>query len=340
MDRKKRLYYLDLARGLAVFFMIMQHCILVHEYSGGEGEIGFLGGMLLLLGTAPAAPVFMFLMGVLLARPDSSHPSTLYWRGFKLLLLGYLLNLIRFSIPLSYAEASGIQLPEGETPLEQFLAVDILQLAGLSFLFSGFIVQFKLNKLLPIIIVAILILAPYTWETFGHINWTAPLWGTGKNVYFPFFPWAVYALMGMYLSPVFLSLPSQPRNKQRLFFGCCIGLVICIVTFSFFPTGSYQRSGAAVGFGLLSFVILWLLFCLWLMERVSPENPIIQVLNFWSRNVTVIYCVQWVLYGWSTLILDANAFDELTATGIGLIVLLASHLSAKSRHIRYALSWV
>ena len=58
-----RLRFLDLARGLAIVFMVFQHVQIL--FAVGSGEDSSVGVAFLLLGTAPAAPVFMVAMGFL-----------------------------------------------------------------------------------------------------------------------------------------------------------------------------------------------------------------------------------------------------------------------------------
>lgn len=66
----KRIVFLDLARGLAVFFMVMQHAVIV--YAAGEGEQSVLGSVVLRLANVLGAPVFLIVMGVFLARSKST----------------------------------------------------------------------------------------------------------------------------------------------------------------------------------------------------------------------------------------------------------------------------
>ena len=97
---RKRLLSLDIARGLAVIFMIMQHSMII--YGSPEATSTFLGEIIVLLGTAPAAPVFMVLMGIFFIYSRKDFKSKLL-RGFSLLMLGYILNFVRFTLPVSIA---------------------------------------------------------------------------------------------------------------------------------------------------------------------------------------------------------------------------------------------
>ena len=88
ISQKKRILYLDIARGFAILFMFTQHCMIVHEKTSGFGDT-ILGNIFVFSGTAPAAPVFMIVMGVFLMRSKASLQKNIF-RGIKLIFLGYL----------------------------------------------------------------------------------------------------------------------------------------------------------------------------------------------------------------------------------------------------------
>ena len=200
---KKRIYYLDIARGFAIFGMFTQHCMIVHEVSAGEGE-SLLANLFVLLGTAPAAPVFMLIMGAFLMKSKASTRQNI-WRGIKLLILGLILNFLRFTIPLLIAillyGSDSLHLAEGETLLTLSFSVDILQLAGLSLIFCTLIKRIAEQKnTIPFLILIVLLASPFLWGKFGGNPFSDLFWGDAKTVYFPFFPWIIYPLLGMYLS--------------------------------------------------------------------------------------------------------------------------------------------
>lgn len=196
ITQSNRIAGLDLARGLAILFMIMQHSILVHEMNEGEGG-SILGGIFLLLGTAPAAPVFMVIMGIFIARSKASTRMNLF-RGIRILIAGYLLNFLRFVLPLSLLTDHGDKI---NILLGVFFEVDIFQLAGLSIISLAFMKNIPYKKIvLPFFCLAILLLSPYLWGINDHIL-TQILWGTSEStVHFPFFPWVIYPTMGFALS--------------------------------------------------------------------------------------------------------------------------------------------
>lgn len=338
-ENKARIIYLDIARGLAILFMFTQHCMLVHEKTAGEGT-NLLANIFVLLGTAPAAPVFMLIMGVFIGASGSDFKTNIL-RGIKIIALGYLLNSLRFSIPLLIVGTAGFQLIEGETPLSMFFAIDILQLAGLAFIAGSFMKNLINNKLIaPFVIIAFIIISPFLWDNFGDSTLSSILWGTNKNVYFPFFPWFIYPLLGMYLSKLLLDINKHKRHIKTIILAGISLIVIGILTFDLFPVGDYHRSGAAIHLLIIGFVLIWLSGCWWISNKFSSSNILIKTLVFWSKNVTAIYFIQWVIFGWSTLIFDANKQNAYAAALIGLIVLIATHLLIKTRFVKKAFSWI
>ncbi len=338
-EKKSRVIYLDIARGFAILFMFTQHCMLVHEKTAGEGT-DLLANLFVLLGTAPAAPVFMLIMGVFIGTSRSDTKNNIL-RGIKLIASGYLLNFLRFSIPLFIVGTAGFKLIDGETPLSMFLAVDILQLAGLSFIAGAFMKNLINNRIIiPFIIIAIMIISPFLWDNFGDSTIFSILWGTDTNVYFPFFPWFIYPLIGMYLSDFLLNINTYKKNVNMFVLSGISLVVIGILTFDLFPAGDYHRSGAAIHLLIIGFVFMWLSACWWISNKFSSTSIIIRTLVFWSKNVTAMYFIQWLIFGWSILIFDANKQNAYVAALIGLIVLIITHLLIKAKFVKKAFSWI
>lgn len=333
-----RIYYLDFTRGLAIFFMIMQHTMIMHEKSGGEGST-ILGNIFILLGTAPAAPVFMLLMGAFFIKSNKSMEEGII-RGIRLFIFGYVLNVLRFTIPLLI---SGTSTFLGKESLSMLFEVDILQLAGLSLIAASFLKKFASNKyIFPISILLILIISPYLWGQFSNIPVFIPFWGTEDFVSFPFFPWIIYPLLGMYLSKYLLNLALMDTVKKDFLVLGVVTMTIGIILFNKFPVGDYYRSGLGVHLTIIGFVLLWLLICYKFIEKsgLNKENFMLKTLIFWSKNVSIMYIIQWILFGWSILILNINHQQDFIAALIGLFVLLITHLLVKYTNVKKLQSWL
>lgn len=316
----KRIYYLDFMRGLAIFFMVMQHTMLVHEFTSGEG-VGLIGNIFLLLGTAPAAPVFMFIMGLFIMKSKSSTKDMCI-RGCKLLLLGYGLNLFRFLIPMVIAG-------EGASAVNMFFSVDILQLAGLSMIMASVLRKLTDNKyVIPCLVIGVLLVSPYLWGVGNENPLTDLLWGTSGDVAFPFLPWCIYPMLGMYLSKYLVKRKIDKKVKRNLAISAAVLGIIGLLTLDIFPYADYSRYGLGASFLVIAFVFIWLIICEYITNRFMGirESGIGKLLAYWSEHVTNLYIIQWVIYGWSMLVLGANAFHGFIAMIIGLIVMCITHL--------------
>ena len=204
-----RLRFLDLARGLAIVFMVFQHVQIIFAVSSGEDSA--LGVTFLLLGTAPAAPVFMVAMGFLLGSSSRTGVRSGVVRGLQLFALGYVLNLVRFSVPLLVSGDPHAIDVFGGTWWGPLFEIDILQLAGLSLIVLGPVKRYVRDpRLVLALAAAVAIVAPLLWGVGGGNVVLDPLWGLGDWVSFPLFPWLAYPLLGLALAGFTVRATSAP----------------------------------------------------------------------------------------------------------------------------------
>lgn len=101
-----------------------------------------------------------------------------------------------------------------------------------------------------------------------------------------------------------------------------------IAAWNLFVVGDYSRSGLGVHLVIVGFLLLWLPLC-WLLTEKIADNPAFRLLSFWSKQVTTIYIIQWLLYGCGILIFGANQQEPLMAVLIGLVVFALTHILTK-----------
>ncbi len=312
--------------------MILQHSLVVYAVDGGESSL--FGGLFVLLGTAPAAPVFMVIMGLFFMRPKTIGLSYGIKRGLILIALGYVLNVFRFYLPILIATKFHVSLPEFMTPVSFLLSVDILQLAGLSLIFMSLIRYFLPSQrgtwiFLILIIMIILVISPLLWGKFGYNPFFSPFLGAGETIFFPFFPWVVYPVSGMFLSQFLLNPKDNFIFKKLVIAGFSlifIGAVLWAqVSNTIIVQGDYHRSGLAVHFVIIGFILIWLPLCKAIFNQTRDFSFIHKILLFWSKNTTVIYFIQWVLYGWGMLIFGCELLSAPVSLFIGVSMCLLSH---------------
>jgi len=162
-NQNNRLLSIDLARGLAVFFMIAVHTLEV--FASPEVKNSLFGQIIEFLGGPPAAPVFMTLMGFSFLYSRRSDLKPKLWRGFKIFLSGYILNVLRGVIPfkLSYYFEMDVlnNFPLYKLNEYTLLAiVDILQFAGIAIMIMAIIQGLKINKFIILFSALLIMIIP------------------------------------------------------------------------------------------------------------------------------------------------------------------------------------
>ncbi len=318
----KRILFLDLVRGMAVVFMILQHAMIIYAVDEGRGH--GLGEAVLLAGTAPAAPVFMVIMGIFCLKVRNRRALAV--RGIGLILLGYLLNGLRFSLPTLVGGDYPLSGPD--SPLGQLLIVDILHLAG-----AGLVVISLIRRLPPWswLFSALLVglISPLLWARGPSHPVFDLFWGSHDNVAFPLFPWLAYPLFGMYWGHGFLNTPDRNRYLG-ISLGAGLGLMVLgllirqYVDSPLLPEGDYSRNPLQIHLVILGFVLAWF----WLfrhLEDLVLRSGLSHFLEFWSRNITTVYVIQWVVVGWGMLIWEYRSCTVETAFTLGVALVVLTH---------------
>jgi uncharacterized membrane protein len=240
--QNNRLLSIDLARGLAVFFMIAVHTLEV--FASEEVISSVFGQIIEIFGGPPAAPVFMTLMGFSFMYSRKSELKPRLLRGFKIFLSGYILNIIRGVLPFTLSIYLKMDIIE-TFPLEKLngytilTIVDILQFAGIALMIMALIQELQINKYV-ILFSAFLIsmLSPFLWG----LNLNIPVidqilelfWGDqpiefsfiANKIAFPVFPWLSFPLLGMFLGDTIKNTNDQNRTFKHFGIGGILVLLI------------------------------------------------------------------------------------------------------------------
>ncbi|MCX6795251.1 MAG: heparan-alpha-glucosaminide N-acetyltransferase domain-containing protein [Candidatus Falkowbacteria bacterium] len=313
MNKGSRNIEFDIARGVAIFLMIFQHVWLI--IFSGLVKNKIFENIAFFSGTVLVAPVFLFLMGASLTYSRRNSACDLCRRGFQLIILGYALSALRFFLPLLLCRYLGlITNPEDviyKFPLINYLLeVDILQVAGLSLLGIAFLKwrQIKMSNYLIIAFVVALVspvLSQINLSSSVFFYLLSPFFGADRYVVFPFFPWFVYSLVGFY----FGSLLKSTENVREFYSSLGVKMVPLILLGSFFlfigydfQELSYTHHGIGPSLLFIVAVIYWLGIIHFNYHRLSPK--IISTLTLWSKYVTPIYVVQWLLIAWTAILIN------------------------------------
>jgi uncharacterized membrane protein len=304
---RTRVPELDLARGLAVLFMVWVHVL--EEWSSLGVQHATYGRVVEFFGSSPAAPVFMVLMGASLAFSRRASATDVAKRGVGLLALGYLLNALRGTLPAQIGLSLGVVTPQEiapYTPWNLLWDVDILEFAGPALVLLGLVRKLRQPWVWVAMAAVVAAVSPLLWGLEAGVPGVDgvlhSLWGTGPLVSFPMFPWLAYPLVGMAWG-TWLSSAADERRVYRWTLLGGLGLMAAGTRFLLEHgsdlLGNHWRLGPEGVAFVLGFVAVWLCLCRWLI-RSLPANPVFATLTFWSRNVTRFYLVQWMLIAWGT----------------------------------------
>jgi len=322
-----RILGFDLARGVAILVMVIGHTLGIYAMPGVV--FSPVGLVVVVVGVTLGAPVFTFLLGASLAFSKRTTLKTGVVRGVTLLLLAYLLNLLRGTLPaLLMPRLFGMSLDSiaPHTPVSLFWTVDILHFAGLAVIVLTLIRLIVPKPTIWIMLaVAAAVSAPILWDRksgWPPLDWLLTLvWGPAA---FPLFSWVSYPLAGMAFG--FWLVTGIDRNLLfRRAAGAGLMLLLLgtgiILTNPKFHFGDYFHTGPGGVVGMTGLVLTWVAVCHWLVQRVKA-NPVFKLLYFWSAQVTVMYCAHWIIIGWGVAIFGYHK-QEWLATPLLMIAALA-----------------
>ncbi|ASK30274.1 hypothetical protein CEY12_09170 [Chryseobacterium sp. T16E-39] len=329
-QQSKRIVALDLIKGMSVIGMIIIHTLLINANVQSRSETA-IGGFIVFLGRGTS--IFLICMGITFMTSSHQSLKSSIKRGGLLLLAAFFMNFMKFIIPVIFGFASEdfIQKFGWHGPIEQqylylVLLGDILQLAGISLLFVGFIRKYVKNKF-GILAIGLLI-ALVSKEISGInmdypvLNYISDLFFSNDfpaNVYFPVFPWMSFIIIGMFFGKWFqeTNYDSKKLFKNMLYVGL---LFIAVGAPLVFLYGDYNYGGFYhMGPGGVIYFAGWTLIFLWAIFNISlkmKENAFMRILKYCSRNLTSMYMIQWILISWGKGIFGYRQH------GIGFVFLL------------------
>jgi len=296
---ENRLLYPDFLKGIAVLLMIQVH--LMELFATEEIYASSIGKISLFLGSVPAAPIFMVVMGYFAGRASQTMQSII--RGLKIMLLGLILN-IGFNAHLL------IKIYQGTfhlNPLHYIFGADILFLAGISLIFIAILKRLFHEQLALWLLLTVLMasMGSFLPNYTGQSDWVyylqALCYGNLSWSYFPIFPWLVYPLLGLVFQliekkhPLFL-------NKLQQSNLILVGLIVLNIPFLMYGftitthlPAYYHHTAGFVMWAML-FMACWIVLFYKIHKLIF--NSLANTYLCWvGKNVTTFYVFQWLLIG-------------------------------------------
>ncbi|KXX71117.1 hypothetical protein AVL50_09805 [Flammeovirga sp. SJP92] len=279
------------------------------------------------------SPSFMVVMGISFVFSKRQSFKALLVRGFKILVIGYLLNTFKFIIPMllgffpnKLIVAHGLN-PEHlvDNSIHFFLLGDILQLAGVSLIIMSLCVPIFKNKYMILGVAMSVILSSRALSGIrlgidGFDYMLDLLWGNQYNVYFPVFPWMGFILMGRFVGELYIENKTNIKGffqKVIILSGITIsiGALLCYLDYDY-HFGDYYHLGPG-GMLLLLGVNTSFIYISHLIFKAIKNTQFFPFLVYASKNVTLIYFLQWVVIDWG---MGLFGFATMNQQGVLMII--------------------
>lgn len=348
-----RQFALDYAKGLAIFFMIICHAI-IHLSMGYRGTVAYNIGNSI-LGGPSTAPYFMVCLGIGLVYSRRTSPGYLLRRGIQFLLGAYLLNLCRGGFFLLLAggllgwtpEENGVDVDFAGEAFFSIMIVDILQFAGVTFLFFALALKLKLRNWMMLALAILFQVVSHFFEQYRTGNdFATALLGlllpTG-NIdeeeclsCFPFLVWAIYPVVGYLFGQLLQRVNDLDRFYKWIFWPT---LVLSFSYFAIMITMGKMLpfSNAYYWHNLIEvFFYLCIGFCILAAFHLYSRNLpqiLFKPLTPFSRDITRVYCVSWCLILWMRMAIqltyDERGLDPIYVYLISVPIIVASYYIQK-----------
>lgn len=305
----------DLLKAIAILVMVIDHSVLeISDYYNLEETLYdvIIGGYVMQLLNAS---LFMISMGLSVNYSRHQGAKSLALRGVVLLSTGQLLTLLRDVFPnlIGYA-LSGNRFFLTHSAL--VWSVDIMQLAGLSFLLFGLLK--RLGAKGPGIFLTacglnVLGMLLNGTETDSYLvnQLLGYFYPTQTESYFPLFNWFIYPAFGVMFGEVYLHVQDKDRLYNRIFALC---LPIAAVYFVLRYTCDFLHFGDLTRLVMLTSVILpdalgtilldlAVFGLLYKIGKLFKNGELPKPISFLAKHLNKYYCISWVIIAFTHIIL-------------------------------------
>lgn len=293
----------DLAKAVTIVLMIWTH---TYESlsTGFEPSLSAINSYV--RGSIAGAVTFMFCMGIGLSYTTHNSVKDCLERGLKIITTGFILKLFQEIIP-AYLSFHIFNIPGNLVYLVYGLSVDILQFAGLSFLFVGWLKKLKVGNagmLLISIVLSILgtLLEGLSTGCYPVDQLLGFVVGTPTDSYFPFFNWFIFVAAGQWFGDKYQFLQDKKRFHA---ISLLLGTILCTayIYISFNVEQNIFKgltSKIFLGHRTVFDAIICLLINVGLISlfyyagQLIPKK-LVPVVIHPSKHINQYYCISWVL---------------------------------------------
>ena len=292
----------DLAKAATIVLMIWTHTYEALS-TGFEPSLSAINSYV--RGSISGAVTFMFCMGIGLSYTRHNSVKDCLQRGIKIITIGFVLKLFQEIIPASLSSLI-YSRPENLVYLVYGLSGDILQFAGLSYLFIGYLKKLKIGNVGMLFISIVLSILGTLLEGMSTGCYPVDqllgfIFGTPTDSYFPFFNWFIFVAAGQWFGDKYQFL--QDKKKFHAI-SLLVGILLCAayiyVSFNteqniFKGLTSRTYLGHRPFFDAIICLLInvGLISLFYYIGLLIPKK-IVPVITHPSKHINQYYCISWV----------------------------------------------
>ena len=343
---KTRQVELDLAKALAIVFMVFVHTYEAHWFlENSEEGAGYIAAWIIeFLGGVPAAPLFMLAMGVGVVYSRRSTSVTYLKRAAQIFGLGILVNFFQQWVPIFLRPNTA---EEFAANAHSIIATDIYSFVTVAFLYFAFLKTTK--HPIPIAAATLVICMIISDITYPNSIDTGNVWvdsiigifiRTNEYSYFPFFTWALWPLLGYLFGQLLIRTEDKMKMYGIITATGVAALIIATIVINRNPDDLIINSlteanmdDVGLYYAMDTWNLLWSygalaieMFILYLVVKLT-KNKIPALFSYMSKHIMSIYVIQWIYIGLATPIFDKITNVYVCAV-MGMIVLVLTLVTA------------
>ena len=340
-----RQFEFDFAKAVCILGMVFVHCFEELAAPSTEGGTAYYI-MVIVLDCIFGAGTFMLCMGLGIAYSWKENANKLIKRGIMIFLFGYLLNVARDGIPRLLLIPLGKE--SWDSMVMYLLCDDIMPFAGLALFLFGLLKKLKFSDL-AVFLTALGMSVLGSFVRFldcGSTLWNelAGLFvGTysrvDPDVYgcFPLLNWFIIVVIG------YLYAKSIRRCRNtNLYYAISFpvsAVILAVYMLISIPKGLGMMNSDIFYYYHFSTPNALILFTgavfvtgMYHFIALPFGDKVKKVITRISTNINRIYCVHWVIIGWTAAIftlVDYDGFGNTAAFVVGVGIFIAANILAE-----------
>ena len=342
-----RQWSFDFAKFIAIVGMVLVHTF-IYIWDEDGLEQGFQYRLNNIYGGVLAAPVFMFAMGVGVSYSRNTSARTMFGRGLRLLVAGYLLNAVR-CLPQLLLWKAGYGEQHYGWFVEEVNLFDILQFAGVAFMLFALLRWLKSSPTVILIVGLVL-------SVFGTFVRSVDMGSTWANLLcypfigihvgdiwtsFPLANWFIFVAAGYWTGKLIRRCTDMDRFFALVTPIAGFLFAVCMIFLMTNETGMFSDDSDDLFYYLTPFdafvCIMGALLVAGIGHFIMPHEPHVlqNEVRQIATDVTRIYLIHWVFVcylvgGFMDGVLDLYP-NDLFLLLVGMAIMVASAWLARRK---------